>query len=49
MQLAPSPAGWAGRMPVLFLRELLSALAHQGGAGGTADFARRILAPFRAG
>jgi len=47
--LAPSPPGWAERMPVLHLRELLSCLAHDGGgAGGTADQVRGILAPFRA-
>jgi fructosamine-3-kinase len=48
-ELNPSPPGWADRMPVLFLRELMSALAHQGGAWGTGDYVRRILAPFRAG
>ena len=31
-ELNPSPAGWADRMPVLHLRELLSSIAHFGPA-----------------
>jgi hypothetical protein len=35
-------------MPVLFLRELMSDLAHHGNTGETAEDVRRILAPFGA-
>lgn len=45
--LAPSPPGWVERMPVLFLRELLSCLAHFGDTGSYGDRVRTILAPFR--
>lgn len=45
--LSPSPPGWADRMPVLHLRELLSMIATFGPAA-TASIAqtRAILAPF---
>jgi fructosamine-3-kinase len=46
-ELNPSPAGWLERMPVLFLRELMSALAHETDAWGAAEYVRAILAPFR--
>ena len=46
-ELNPSPAGWAERMPVLNLRELLSTIAHFGDqAPRTITQIRRILAPF---
>lgn len=46
-ELNPSPAGWAERMPILNLRELLSTIAHFGDqAARTAEEIRRILAPF---
>jgi fructosamine-3-kinase len=46
-ELSPSPPGWADRMPVLHLRELLSVIAHFGpAAASTIDQARDILAPF---
>jgi fructosamine-3-kinase len=46
-ELSPSPPGWADRMPVLYLRELLSMIATFGPAA-TASIAafRDILAPF---
>jgi hypothetical protein len=46
-ELNPSPPGWLDRMPVLFLRELMSCLAHDGDASGIAEYIRTILAPFR--
>lgn len=46
-ELNPSPPGWPERMPVLHLRELLSALAHAGGSA-VAGRIRGILAPFYA-
>lgn len=46
-ELNPSPAGWLERMPVLFLRELMSGLAHGGDVRGISDAVRTILAPFR--
>jgi fructosamine-3-kinase len=45
-ELNPSPPGWAARMPLLHLRELLSVIAHFGPPQGAIDQARRILAPF---
>ena len=46
-ELSPSPPGWADRMPVLHLRELLSMIATFGPAA-TASIAqtREVLAPF---
>jgi fructosamine-3-kinase len=45
-ELNPSPPGWAERMPLLHLRELLSAIAHMGDSEGDAQRLRRTLAPF---
>jgi len=41
----PSPPGWTGRMPLLHLRELLSALANVG-QDARIDRIRDILGPF---
>jgi fructosamine-3-kinase len=46
-ELNPSPAGWQKRMPVLFLRELMSTLAHEPDSWGAAEYVRTVLAPFR--
>jgi fructosamine-3-kinase len=46
-ELNPSPPGWAGRMPLLHLRELLSTVAHTGDSAATGRI-RDILAPFSA-
>jgi fructosamine-3-kinase len=47
-ELSPSPPGWADRMPILNLRELLSTVAHFGtGAVSTIQQIRQVLAPFR--
>jgi fructosamine-3-kinase len=46
-ELNPSPPGWLDRMPVLFLRELMSGLAHGGDVRGICDAVHTILAPFR--
>jgi fructosamine-3-kinase len=45
-EINPSPAGWADRMPLLHVRELLSSIAHTGNAGGHATRLRSTLAPF---
>ena len=46
-ELNPSPPGWAGRMPILHLREHLSVIAHFGTAAPmTVNRVREILAPF---
>jgi fructosamine-3-kinase len=46
-ELNPSPPGWRERMPVLYLRELLSMLAHFGDiAVDQAKLVRDTLAPF---
>jgi fructosamine-3-kinase len=45
-ELNPSPPGWAERMPLLHVRELLSTIAHMGNADGAARRLRGILAPF---
>jgi len=46
-ELNPSPPGWAGRMPILHLREHLSVIAHFGAAApSTLNLIREILAPF---
>ncbi|MDQ2811173.1 MAG: fructosamine kinase family protein [Actinomycetota bacterium] len=46
-ELNPSPAGWAERMPVLHLRELLSTIAHFGDqVPDTVAQIRRTLTPF---
>jgi fructosamine-3-kinase len=46
-ELNPSPPGWLDRMPVLFLRDLMSGLAHGGDVRGISDAVHTILAPFR--
>jgi fructosamine-3-kinase len=47
-ELSPSPPGWADRMPILNLRELLSTVAHFGTrAVSTIQQIRQVLAPFR--
>jgi hypothetical protein len=45
--VAPLRDGWRARMPVLFLRELLSIIAHGDDDWGAADHVRRLIAPFR--
>jgi fructosamine-3-kinase len=45
-ELSPSPPGWAERMPLLHLRELLSTLANHGDSDGAAYRLRGTLAPF---
>lgn len=39
--------GWAGRMPIYHLRELLSIVAHGDDDWGAADAVREVIAPFR--
>jgi fructosamine-3-kinase len=47
-ELSPSPPGWRDRMPLLFLRELMSCLAHgEPHTSGAVPAVREILAPFR--
>lgn len=48
-ELNQSPPGWAERMSVLYLREVLSTIAHIGGPGKTIGYLRQVLAPFYAG
>jgi len=45
-ELNPSPPGWAERMPILLLREILSDIAHFGDHGGITRRFREILAPY---
>jgi fructosamine-3-kinase len=45
-ELNPSPPGWAERMPLLHIRELLSSIPHVGDSDGGVQRLRRILAPF---
>lgn len=45
-ELNPSPPGWAERLPLLHLRELLSSIAHMGDSEGDAQRLRRTLTPF---
>jgi fructosamine-3-kinase len=45
-EINPSPAGWAERMPLLHLRELLSSIAHTDNPGSHAARLRSALAPF---
>jgi fructosamine-3-kinase len=46
-EMNPSPPGWVDRMPILYLREHLSVLAHFGAdAVTTLNQTREILAPF---
>ncbi|MGH3164491.1 MAG: fructosamine kinase family protein [Trebonia sp.] len=42
----PLPAGWAERMPLLHLRELLSTIAHEADSGWAVQRVRDTLAPF---
>jgi fructosamine-3-kinase len=45
-EINPSPPGWAERMPLLHVRELLSSMAGIGDAEGDACRLRAVLAPF---
>jgi fructosamine-3-kinase len=46
-ELNPSPPGWEERMPVLFLREILSTIAHLGTQRGrVVSYLRQVLGPF---
>jgi len=46
-ELNPSPPGWVERMPLLFLREVLSTIAHLGNSSsGAISYLRETLAPF---
>jgi len=45
-ELNPSPPGWAERMPLLHVRELLSSIPHTGDSDGTVRRLRHTLAPF---
>jgi fructosamine-3-kinase len=44
--LNPPPPGWRERMPVLYLREVLSTIGHFGGPQEPITYLRRVLAPF---
>jgi fructosamine-3-kinase len=46
-ELAPPPPGWRDRMRLLYLRELLSTIAHGDDDWGAATMLREIVAPFR--
>lgn len=46
-QSAPLAEGWQDRMPVLYLREVLSAIAHGDDSWGAVEFVRKVVAPFR--
>ena len=46
-QAAPLEDGWQDRMPVLYLRELMSTIAHGDDNWGAADYVRKVVAPFR--
>jgi fructosamine-3-kinase len=46
-EAAPLQDGWQERMPVLYLRELLSVVAHDDDDdGGAAAYVRKLIAPF---
>jgi fructosamine-3-kinase len=45
-ELAPLPAGWPDRMPILHLRELLSIIAHGDDDWGAAAAVRTVIVPF---
>lgn len=45
-EINPPPPGWAERMPLLHLRELLSSMANIGDSEGDARRLRSILTPF---
>jgi fructosamine-3-kinase len=46
-ELAPPSPGWRDRMRLLYLRELLSTIAHGDDNWGAATMLREIVAPFR--
>jgi fructosamine-3-kinase len=46
-EAAPLLSGWRERMPVLFLRELMSIIAHGDDDWGAVAYVRRLIAPFR--
>jgi fructosamine-3-kinase len=46
-EVRPPDRDWRDRMPVVFLREILSTLAHEGGHRGALDYLREVLRPFR--
>jgi fructosamine-3-kinase len=46
-EAAPLDDGWEARMPVLYLRELLSTIAHGDDDWGAAGYVREVIAPFR--
>lgn len=46
-EVRPLDQGWRDRMPVVFLREVLSTLAHEGDRWGALDYVREVLRPFR--
>ncbi|ONI84727.1 hypothetical protein ALI22I_29910 [Saccharothrix sp. ALI-22-I] len=46
-EVRPLDAGWRDRMPVVFLREILSTVAHEGDRWGALDYLREVLRPFR--
>src|ERR1700688_3243376 len=45
-ELQPLERGWEERMPILYLRESLSEIAHIGNMWGAADKVKRVLEPF---
>ncbi len=45
-ELNPSPPGWAGRMPLLHLRELLSVTAQETDSARAVERIRQVLKPF---
>jgi fructosamine-3-kinase len=45
-EINPSLPGWADRLPLLHVRELLSSIAHMGDSEGDAQRLRGTLAPF---
>jgi fructosamine-3-kinase len=46
-EVRPLEPGWRDRTPLLYLRELLSALAHEGDRWGSLGQIRAIIRPFR--
>ncbi|PSL51783.1 fructosamine-3-kinase [Saccharothrix carnea] len=46
-EVRPLDRDWRDRMPVVFLREVLSTLAHEGDRWGSLDYFREVLRPFR--
>ncbi|WP_212829842.1 fructosamine kinase family protein [Catellatospora sp. TT07R-123] len=46
-EVAPLHDGWRDRMELMFLREVLSTIAHGDDDWGAAAFVRRLIAPFR--